>query len=388
MIQELNLHPSAKYLMSHEINGFRIGMGDELHILQKTLQNVKEFSPVHTVHFRIFPKQFLHYPDYEEPFLRFIHLRKKCTVLHKSITFIIFSADEKIIKVQKGQVEEITFTDPDLIKLQVIMAMPFGQDGFLCRQLKTIVANFDKTKIEDTVGTYGSLTCEYEKYLKTTMQACKGLPKILFEQPLPQKHVPLFRRQLQSNQITLAEWPPIQRKPINFERLKKTFHQQAKNCKEVKKLIKKKVINYIPYFGGQQSLDEIFNIIYRSKFVIGAEGGIMHLARVTEVPFIMVIPNYVTDFLRLQHSAFDIWYRENYLLERTHPAPIAFIEEYDFKCSLQDLIVAANDWIDNKENDHITIFFRDRNKSGAKKLKALFEMSYGIDNLQLKGLNV
>jgi len=275
------------------------GLGDDLNTLYQTVENAQRSEkPVVSV-MCISPLFGAAGGKYDFFLERLIFIRKECQILHKNITFVIIDmVSTQFIHIKSGDVTKMpineTSIDPILFKIYAMLHSYIDQNKYLIffkefyseSPIKHMMYDIDTVNHELHYG-YIELVTEHikkENFLSYDIQ---------METRLDNDIVLVFQRTTKiPEKRTIVEWPePNYNQCKEWEdlTLKLSFRKSMPDY-DFLPTTSNESWNFIPYNRYVLTRDRVFDIIGSSKYVIAAEGGMCHLARMYGTPYVMIIP--------------------------------------------------------------------------------------------------
>lgn len=302
-------------LISNQFLSKVVGMGDDLNLLQKTISNSKlHRKPILSI---VIISPLFGLKDYEYPMAitRMIFMRKESQILHKNIEFLLINlVSNQYIFIKAGIITKVpieTFRDDPIINKIYQHALDFVDRNkhyiyiaeFFTGNEKKILENPNIMLNNINYESTGLIYFNFEHDFNNLIRKNKFYPyQVMVEEKFAYiKNDLVFARSSQpTNRSTLAEWPMPNYQLANDSddmMLKLGFQKTMHEYYFLSTLIKDHNWSLIPYdkfpFARSLSFEETFEFVKNSKVVIGAEGGICHLARMFGTPFIMIIPKLV-----------------------------------------------------------------------------------------------
>jgi len=358
-------------LISQYLRSSAVGMGDDMLILQKTIENAQRSDKLILSVMVVSPLFGLNHGEYPNHIRRLVFIRKKCQLIHKNIKFLLIDlVTDQFIFINEGIVTEVpiltSFNTPLFRKIlhYVIRFINQNKQSLYLAEFYVPVKkntyrhiNLDDIKHESMVSLYNN----FQNYLIDLVTRKKFFPyDVQVELMVDKKNHILFSSPgTRRNYRTIVEWPPpdiiaewIKDKIVldedgNIETvltfghsmLKAGFQTQMREYTTLVKLIDDPNWKFIPYdkfpYDRALSFDQMFDIVAGSKYIIGPEGGMCHLARLFDIPFIMVIPNRIYENNnndQVLRKMFYHWEHDNYYLPPFNIAekkPYFFLFEKD-----------------------------------------------------------
>ena len=387
-----------------------VGMGDDLNILQKTIENSNVSSkPILSI-LVISPLFGVKYNEYSNALERLIFIRKESQVLHKNIEFLLLDlVSNQYIFIKLGTMTKVDIEENQCdhiinkIYKHVLMFIDrykhliYISEFFL--ENKEILQNPNINLSDIRHESNGTLYFNFQQYLIDLRKQKQFFPyDVQIEHMYENKNNLIFESDGRPPaKLTFAEWPiPNHQLAISTGNLmlKLGFKKCMQEYNFLSTLIDNHKWNVIPYdiFPFEKSLgfNETFNVIRSSKLIIGPEGGIRHLARMLGTPFVLIIPKMLdfhiknTETLR---KVFYHWEQDNYYLAPTkHNAkkPSYFMFEKDLESNkVQHLINSIENFVASQTHQKIYFFTLDANDTQCCTLVRQFcktyDFTYGID---------
>lgn len=163
--------------------------------------------------------------------------------------------------------------------------------------------------------------------------------------------------------VLLVEHPADKQKHLySFDaHLKSKFESNFIDIPKVKQTIDEKGILYFPYkkISNDTDMDahteKMIKYVTNSKWIIGPEGGVMHFCRISAIPFVLVIPNWILN--KKKRDYYYIWHKQNPWLKTTKITPVGILFEQDLKDNFTEKYEIIDDFIEkNKKFERITLF--------------------------------
>lgn len=385
-----------------------VGMGDDLNILQKTIENTQcAVKPILSI-LIISPLFGIKYHEYPNAITRLIFIRKKTQILHGNIEFLIIDlVSHQFIFIKSGEVTKIPIgeatCDPIIYKIykhtlmfvdqnkQLIYISEFFTDE---KTLQNPNINFSDLRHESN----GTLYFNFQKYLIDIMKRKQFFPyDVKIEHKAENKNNLIFKSKTPTNKKTFVEWPTPNlelAKSTGSLMLKLGFKTRMADFITLTQMLDKSNWHFVPYdiFPYKRSLgfDETFDIVSSSKYIIGPEGGICHLARMFGIPYVMVIPKIIDIYIdsdKTLRKMFYHWEQDNYYLAPFKigtKKPSYFIFEKDLESEkLTALFDTIEHFLENKQNDNIIFFTIDVANSQTillvKQFSNAYNLQFGVD---------
>ena len=386
-----------------------VGMGDDLNILQKTIENTQcATKPILSI-LIISPLFGIKYNEYPNAITRLIFIRKKSQIIHRNVEFLIIDlVSHEFIFIKSGVVTKIpieeTTSDPIIYKIYQHVLKFIDQNKHLTyisefftynETLQNPNINISDLRHESN----GMLYFNFQKYLIEILKRRQFFPyDVQIEHMYENKNNLIFTTKTKlTTSKTFVEWPtpnPELAKSTGSLMLKLGFKTPMADYVTLTQMIDKSNWNFVPYdiFPYKRSLgfDETFDIVSSSKYIIGPEGGICHLARMFGTPFIMIVPKIIDiqiDSDKILRKMFYHWEQDNYYLA---PFKIGtkkrgyFIFEKDLEGKkLSTLIDTIEHFLENHQNDNIIFFTIDADNSQTnflvKQFSNAYNLQFGVD---------
>lgn len=172
-----------------------------------------------------------------------------------------------------------------------------------------------------------------------------------------------FEQTKNPSNVILVEHPAEKQKHLqSFDaHLKSTFKSNFIDMPKVKQTVNEKDMLYFPYkkvndtVGMDAHNEKTIKYFTNSKWVIGPEGGMMHFCRLSKIPFVLVIPEWILD--QMKGDYYYIWYKQNPWLKNTTIMPVGILFENDLKDNFNKKYEVIDNFIrKNKKFEMITIF--------------------------------
>jgi len=386
-----------------------VGMGDDLNILQKTIENTQcAAKPILSI-LIISPLFGIKYNEYPNAITRLIFIRKKTQILHGNIEFLIIDlVSHQFIFIKSGEVTKIpigeTTCDPIIFKIYKHTLMFVDQNKQLVyisefftdeKTLQNPNINFSDLRHESN----GTLYFNFQMYLIDILKRKLFFPyDVKIEHMAENKNTLIFKSKTKPiYKKTFVEWPTP-----NFELAKSTgslmlklgFKTRMADYITLTQMLDKSNWHFVPYdiFPYKRSLgfNETFDIVSSSKYIIGPEGGICHLARMFGTPFIMIVPKIIeiqVDSDKILRKMFYHWEQDNYYLAPFKigtKKPSYFIFEKDLESKkLITLIDTIEHFLENNQNDNIIFFTIDVDNLQTifliKQFSNAYNLQFGVD---------
>jgi len=397
----------SQYLMSK-----CVGMGDDLNILQKTIENTQcATKPILSI-LIISPLFGIKYNEYPNAITRLIFIRKKSQIIHGNVEFLIIDlVSHEFIFIKSGVVTKIpieeTSSDPIIYKIYQHVLMFIDQNKHLTyisefftynETLQNPNINISDLRHESN----GILYFNFQKYLIEILKRRQFFPyDVQIEHMYENKNNLIFSSKTELiNKKTFVEWPTPNlelAESTGSLMLKLGFKKPMSDYKSLTQKIDNRNWNLVPYdiFPYHRSLgfDETFDIVSSSKYLVGPEGGICHLARMFGIPYVMVIPKIIdiyTDSDKTLRKMFYHWEQDNYYLAPFKigtKKPSYFIFEKDLESEkLTALFDTIDKFLENK-NENIIFFTIDADNMQTnflvKQFSNTYNLRFGVD-VQIK----
>lgn len=355
-----NICINPKIIFISELNK-HLGFGDDLMVLQFAVQNA---YAIHTDPQEII--DIIHpttvksnkYTNYHQRIYRLIKMRlyasKKHTICFKIIDFV----DKRIHH----------------IKDNLYISYPLHEDDLFSIELQKYLLKYFKQNPLDK-----KYDCDGWQYVKKIQKDLLHFDNRVGTFDTSDINVTIFQHKTYTKKI-LVGWPPGEKFLANTEQiaaLKSTFFHNFETLTTHNNLISNNQYEFVPY---KRFLKEIplFNWYENCKFAVGPEGGNWHLARLTNAPYVLVVPNYLCRKIQTAHDIdcyFHVIRRQNRFLQ--HPkkiAPIGLIFEDSYVKEIVDLENRIDCWLQNHKK-HTAIFLPNK-PSKKEKYKKITDLLY------------
>lgn len=283
-------------LISEYLMFSRAGLGDDLNTLHQTVENAQlSAKPVVSV---LCISPLFGAGEYEFFLQRLIFIRKKCQILHNDIDFVIIDmVSNQFIQIKSGDIKKMPINessiDPILFKIYQIVHNYIEQNKYLIFFKNFYTDSPLKHKMYDMETVNHKLHYGYIELMTQQIKTNFLSYDIQIEDRLYNDIILLFKPTTKLlKKRTLVEWPDPtgEKSNVNEDLILKLNFKKKMEEYDFFPSLSNESWNFLPYNKYLLSLDRVFDIIGSSKYMIAAEGGMCHLARMYGIPCIMIIP--------------------------------------------------------------------------------------------------
>lgn len=205
-------------------------------------------------------------------------------------------------------------------------------------------------------------------------------PILRYDAYVNNNNISWFEQTKNPSNVILVEHPAEKQKHLqSFDaHLKSTFESNFIDMPKVKQTVDEKDMLYFPYKKVNDTVDidahneKTIKYLTNSKWIIGPEGGIMHFCRISKIPFVLVIPEWILD--KKNRDYYYIWHKQNPWLKNTKITPVGILFEKDLKDNFTEKYEVIDDFIEkNKKFEIITLFSETTTSSHFKFLEIIKE---------------
>lgn len=342
-----------------------LGFGDDLMVLQFAVQNAYAFhtNPQEIIDI-IHPTTIKtnKYTNYNRRIKRLLKMRLRASITHTICFKIIDFIDKKIHHIKDNQ----------------YICYPLQEDDLFSKELQKFLIKYFKQNPLDK-----KRDADGWQYVRKIQNDLLDFDNRVGTFDVSDMNVNIFQHKTYTEKI-LVGWPPGEKFRGNTKQhaaLKSTFFHNFDTLITHNNLISNDQYKFIPY---KRFLDDIpmFDWYENCKFAIGPEGGNWHLARLTNAPYVLVIPNYLFNKIQTAHDIryyFDVIRRQNRFLrapEKIAPAGIIFEDSYVKE--IANLEGQIDCWLQNHKKQ--TAIFLPSKPSTKEKYKKIADLLYEYFN--------
>lgn len=363
MNENICISPLIIFIKSNRLTGF----GDDLLALQFAVQNA---YALHTQPHEIieivyptnakFPTESSTVPTYigyDERLYRLVQMRLYASIKHTIGFKIIDFVTEKIHYIKNNQ----------------YICYPLHEDDQFSIRLQQHILKYFEHK------PYIFKKFSFAIYLKLYNELLKFDSRIATFN-MPDTNVTLFQHKTYTEKL-FVEWP-LKPKGLfdlndydSTHTLKYSFSTELRTLTNHHNLISNNQYKFISY---DDYAEEYWHWHANSKFAVGPEGGNLHMARLHNAPYVLVISNIMRKKMQSIKSImcyYEVVRRQNAFLENpTKLAPIALMFEDSYVKEIADLENQIDRWLPNHKNE--TAIFLPIKSSRKEKYKRLANLFY------------